>query len=1184
MILPFFEQAIRKLEVHPSFASVALELERRVRQAGAGAPGNQVTLAGLTDTAKVLLAALVGRALGRPVLFVTATNRRAEELAEPLRVFHQLLTGQEGDGVVLLPARDVSPYRDLPVHPEIAEARAVALWRLASGQAQMAITPVRAALGRLAEAESYARLARTLRRGDTLELDELAACLESAGYERREPVAMPGQYSVRGGIVDIFPPEGGVSLPLGQAARLEFFGDELEELRGFDPATQRSTGPLSEVTVIPLVEVLRTPGLMARLWELREGSAPAGPVREFPGWEFLLPQVESCGGTLLDLAPRSLMLFDEPEELRREAETFWAELEEGYQAVRHQNRAVTAPGELYLRWSAFETAVSGAPQLHLEQLPMEIADADQHILLSQPSRRFHGGVQAFTGELRDRLASGSQVLVIAANPGERERLAGLLTEYEVPFRYGAPGHSREDSLAAPGQFGGAAGGAVVLLQGHVPEGVIFPEAGLALYGNHDLFETTPAPRAPARAQSLAAVFASDISDLEPGDFVVHVDHGIGRFAGVQKLEQGGVTGEFLQIFYQDNDRLYVPLVRLDLVQRYRGVGGAAPKLDKLGGVIWRRTRGRAAKAVREMAGELVKLYAQRSALPGHAFPPDTPWQREFDDSFEWEETAGQSTAIQEVKKDMEQPRPMDRLLVGDVGFGKTEVAFRAAFKAVCGNKQIAVLAPTTVLAFQHYQNLRDRLAAFPVKVEMLSRFRTRAQQKRILEEVATGRVDVVVGTHRLLSKDVQFHDLGLLVIDEEQRFGVRAKERLKQLKASVDALTLTATPIPRTLHMAVVGLRDMSLIQTPPRGRLAIQTVVAKDDDALVKSALERELARGGQVYFVHDRVRDILEVAARVKRLVPEAKIGVAHGQMKESELERVMLGFIKNEFNVLVTTKIIENGLDIPLANTIIVDRADRFGMAELYQLRGRVGRSDRRAYAYLLVPETGTLSGTARKRLASLQEFSELGAGFRLAALDLELRGAGNLLGPQQHGHVNAVGFDLYTQMLEQAVKELKSGGKALPETWRQAGPGARVTLNLGVDLRIPEEYIEDERQRLRMYKKIASVGGAGEERAALEQELEDRYGPLPRAMEDLLAYSAIKAVAERLLVESIHHRQGLVTVRFHPRTPVQGVRLVEFVRSFPGAGFDPGGKLRFSLERGRGVRWLAELRKRLLALEA
>jgi transcription-repair coupling factor (superfamily II helicase) len=525
---------------------------------------------------------------------------------------------------------------------------------------------------------------------------------------------------------------------------------------------------------------------------------------------------------------------------------------------------------------------------------------------------------------------------------------------------------------------------------------------------------------------------------------------------------------------------------------------------------------------------------------------------------------------------MERAQPMDRLLVGDVGFGKTEVALRSAFKAVCDSKQVAVLAPTTVLAFQHYENFRRRLAAFPVRVEMLSRFRRPAEQKKVLAELEAGAVDIVIGTHRLLSRDVRFQDLGLLIVDEEQRFGVRHKERLKQLRARVDVLTLTATPIPRTLSMALTGLRDLSLIQSPPPGRLAIQTVVAPASDELIRSAVEQELAREGQVYFVHDRVQTIAEVAEKLRRLAPRARLAVAHGQMNERALEQVMLDFMAHRSDVLLTTKIIENGLDIPLCNTIIVDRADRFGLAELYQLRGRVGRSDRRAYAYLLVPPGEPLSETARRRLAALREFSELGAGFRLAALDLELRGAGNLLGPEQHGHVNAIGFDLYTQLLERAMAELR--GEAPPA----AAGAARVELRLGADIRIPTDYIEDERQRLRVYRRIASLGEDEGERRAVAFELEDRYGPLPRAVENLLQVAALKAAAERLRLESLEYRQGELRVRFHPETRVRPERLVGLVRSTPGARLDPAGVLHLPVERGREG-WLEDARKRLLALE-
>jgi len=1157
MIIPFVEQAIRPLEECESLQAVVRALEGRLRLATSAAK-SEVTLAGLTDTAKVLTASLVGRALARPVLLLTTSNRRAEALIEPLRFFNSVLTGRPESSAVLLPAHDVSPYRGLSLHPEIAEARAVALWKLATGEAEAVVAPVGAALGRLANPEVYAGLGRTLHPREPLELEEFVGYLASVGYERREPVEMAGQYSVRGGIVDVFPPE-------GQPVRLEFFGDTVEEMRAFDPATQRSTAPLVEASFLPLVETPRTPELIRRLWELREGQEAGGEVTPFPGWEFLLPLAESFGHTLPDLAPRAVVLLDEPQSLRAEADELWERLEEEHGRARAEGTVCAAPGELLLRWSAFEAALAARPRLHLEQLALEIGGADHFALSSQPTPRLQGAVRTFVDEVRQRLRRGGPVLVASATSGEMERMAEVLSEYGVAYRFASPTRQQPEVVERKSVLAGE-GHAAVLVRGALPEGVSFPGVPLTLFGNFDLFEAV-AP-ASGRPKSKAAAFAADIGELREGDYVVHVDHGIGQFGGIQQIAVDEVSEEFLLINYAEGDRLYVPLSRLDLVQKYRSLGSVSPRLDRLGGTAWQRTKGRAQRALREMAGELLRLYAARATVPGHAFNPDTPWQREFEEAFEWEETPDQMTAAEEVKQDLTRPQPMDRLLVGDVGFGKTEVALRAAFKVLCDSKQAAVLAPTTVLAFQHYENFRRRFGPFPVRVEMLSRFRSRAEQKQVLADLEAGKVDLVVGTHRLLSPDVRFHDLGLLVVDEEQRFGVRHKERLKQLRTHVDVLTLTATPIPRTLHMALTGLRDLSLIETPPRDRLAIQTVVAPKSDELVRTAIERELARDGQVYFVYDRVETIAEAAQWLHRLAPRARLAVAHGQMKERELERVMLGFIQHDYDVLVTTKIIENGLDIPLCNTILVERADRFGLAELYQLRGRVGRSNRRAYAYLLVPTGQPLSETARRRLAALKEFSDLGAGFRIAALDLEIRGAGNLLGQEQHGHVNAIGFDLYTQLLERAMAELKGEAPA---------PEARTALRLGADIRIPAGYIDNERQRLRIYKRIASLESVGERRA-LVAELEDRFGPLPQPVQNLLAYAALKTVAEGLLVESIERRQGEVILRFHPETRVRPERLVGFVRGTPGARLEPTGELRLPADRGRAD-WLEELRKRL-----
>src|SRR5215510_11821009 len=777
-------------------------------------------------------------------------------------------------------------------------------------------------------------------------------------------------------------------------------------------------------------------------------------------------------------------------------------------------------------------------------------------ILSQPSMRFHGSIPAMVEEVNKLTAEGRRVIFAAPNTGEMERLADIFTEYQVPFRLGSrtPALGSETYLEETAYFSGDLT-TTTIVRAPIPDGVVLPESHLVLFGARDLFdESEIVVKAPLRQKSKTAAFMSDFRDLAVGDFVVHVEHGIGMYQGLKELQQGENTGEFMVLEFSEAAKLYVPLTRLDLIQKYRSGEGVQPPLSRLGGTAWAKTKARVKKAMKDMADELLKLYAARKAAQGHTYPVDTQWQREFEDGFEFNETDDQLTATTDVKRDMESPMPMDRLLCGDVGYGKTEVAMRAAFKAVQDNKQVAVLAPTTVLVFQHYENFKRRFAAFPINVEMLSRFRSARQQKEIAERVEQGKVDIVIGTHRLLSKDVKFQDLGLVVVDEEQRFGVRHKERLKQLKKEVDVLTMSATPIPRTLHMSMVGLRDMSVIETPPKDRMAIQTVVAAFDEKLIKSALEHELERGGQAYFVHNRVESIYEIASKIQEMVPKARVLVGHGQMSEGELEKVMMAFVRHEADILVATTIIENGLDIPLCNTIIVNRADRHGLSELYQLRGRVGRSNRRAYAYLLVPAEQELTPVARRRLAALKEFSDLGAGFKIAALDLELRGAGNLLGGEQSGHIDAVGFEMYTSMLERTIRELK--GEEVVEK-------PSTQMNLGIDLRIPSEYIAEENQRLRMYKRAAGV----ENEAQLDdvrKELEDRYGPIPVPVRYLLAASALKLLSERVGVTNIDRKRDSITIKFTEQAAVDPERLARFVAQNRNAQFTPGGVLRFTVK--------------------
>ena len=712
----------------------------------------------------------------------------------------------------------------------------------------------------------------------------------------------------------------------------------------------------------------------------------------------------------------------------------------------------------------------------------------------------------------------------------------MLADYDV---FAVPVDRSDDSRTA----------AVLVAVGHLSRGFRLPDAGLQFWAETDVFEEER--KTHERRRSATRTFLSDFRDLKVGDLVVHVDHGIGMFVGLKRIELGMETQEFMELRYFGEDKLFVPVERLDLVQKF--TGAARPALDKLGGTTWEKAKTRVKKAMRDMAEELLKLYAARRAMPGHAFSPDSHWQQEFEDAFEWELTPDQKTAVTDIKADMESSTPMDRLLCGDVGYGKTEVAMRAAFKAAMDGKQVAVLAPTTVLTFQHMKTLKSRFAAFPVRTDLVSRFRTKAEQKQTLEDLAAGKVDIIVGTHRLLSKDVVFRDLGLLVVDEEQRFGVAHKERIKQLRKRVDVLTMTATPIPRTLNMSLAGIRDMSVIETPPRDRLSIQTNVMKFDQTVISRAIRTELERGGQVYFVHNRVESIYSLGDLITRLVPEAKLAVAHGQMGEEELERVMVDFVAHKYDVLLATTIIENGLDIPNANTMIVNRADRYGLAQLYQLRGRVGRSDRRAYAYLMIPPEETLSQIAKKRLAAIREFSDLGSGFRVAALDLEIRGAGNLLGGEQSGHIEAVGFDMYMKLLEQTIKELKG---------EEIESDVKANVNLRVDLRIDETYIPDMNQRLTVYRRMAAVR-TDEELRRIIDEVRDRYGSPPESVLNLAEYASIRLLADRLGLESVDREGQVVVLKFRQGTKLDPARVFNLVQQRGDLTLVPPGTLKLNL---------------------
>jgi transcription-repair coupling factor (superfamily II helicase) len=1150
MLLPFVRELFADVETLPAFARVASHLKE-----GTG----RIRVSGLTPAAKALMLVLFRRAAGRPLIFVVQDNRAVEEFLPVLRGFCELTAACDPESVVALPARDVLPFQNLSPHPELQEERATALWKIATGVASIVVSPVAATAIRLRSGDYYTDLARTIRRGESFDLDSLLAHLNTVGYTPTDVVEMPGQYAVRGGILDVYSPE--ADRPL----RIEFFGDEADSIRKFDPASQRSSNPVDEALLLPLTETPVNEHLLGAIHtrlsgkriegseEIVEAAVRAGGLNVFPGWEFYSP-VAGANSTIFDLIPRATVLLDEPYQLKEEFDRFWTRVAEAHERSGVGN--LVRPEDLYLPpddWWRKTATLPGADIEHLG-ITRGLNDASEVSFLTQPSPRFHGAVPAMLEEVKNLNADGKRVLLAVPNIGEVERLADVFTEYNVSFKLGSRTRGGESYADETSYFAGEVF-TTTLATAYIPDGVLLPEGNLAIFGSRDLFdESESVASRPQRSKSKVSAFLSDFRDLQVGDYVVHVEHGIGQYQGLKEINHGDGPAEFMLLEFAEGARLYVPLTRLDLVQKYRSSEGAKPVLSHLGTQSWSKTKARVRKAMKDMADELLKLYAERKTAVGHAFPPGNEWFREFEDAFEFNETEDQAQAIKDVMRDMESTQPMDRLLCGDVGYGKTEVAMRAAFKAIADNKQVAVLAPTTVLAFQHFETFKQRFAPFPVTIEMISRFRNAKQQKEILQKTEAGKIDVLIGTHRILSKDIKFSDLGLLIVDEEQRFGVRHKERIKQMRKQVDVLTMSATPIPRTLHMSLVGLRDMSVIETPPKDRMAIQTVVASWDEKLIQSAIEQELERGGQVYFVHNRVDTIWEIAAKIQALVPKARIIVGHGQMSEGELEKVMLKFMHHEADILVSTTIIENGLDIPLCNTILINRADRLGLSELYQLRGRVGRSNRRAYAYLMLPPEVELTPIARRRLAALKEFSDLGAGFKIAALDLELRGAGNMLGGEQSGHIEAIGFELYTQMLERAVREMK--GEAAPDE-------AETQLNLGLNIRIPADYVPEENQRLQMYKRVARVE-TEKQLADVSAELQDRYGPPPPAVRNLLDYASLKLLCMKVGVNAIERKRDNVTLKFQQNAAVDPEQLARFVAAQRGAQFTPDGMLKFILK--------------------
>ena len=1056
---------------------------------------------GATSASVLTLLTAIPSPASRPWIVITANDESAERFFNDLCFFHELM-GRPVDSLAWFPEWETLPYEATAPHVNLIAHRMTTLHRLRSHSLSILVTSVAAVMHRVVPRATFEQAIFRFESSGTFERDLLVTNLLRLGYRRVSVVEIPGEFSVRGGIVDIF------STAYSDPLRVEFLGDQVESIRLFDPSTQTSVRKLNDGWVLPAREFIRPVDFL-------DAASPIPPDAEWRS-----PSLYESMDTLLDyLDTFPFVALDQPESLKKSCETAWERIDDGY--LRHADRDASqpypSPERLFLNWSDLHNQLASWPMLALE--PLAPPDTTWNPVCSASIQNpasiglgVRGTAFSQTLSLLEGLRTEHRVVLVARSRGQVDRLLALLREHDLPADPWKP------SLWSARPAGKSP---FYVLHGDLSAGFLSRDLCLALLTEEELF--AKGARHKPQPKSKTATFLSSLEDLNVGDYVVHIQHGIAKYRGLKRLSVQDFESDFLTLEFAGGDTLYVPLDRLHQIQRYSGAESHVPRLDRLGGTSWAKTTARVKKDIEEMAQELIDLYANRELVKRNAYGATTTLYHEFEAAFEYEETPDQLKAIEDISRDMESTKPMDRLVCGDVGYGKTEVAMRAAFKAVEHDRQVAVLVPTTLLAHQHYDNFVERFAPFPMRVALLSRFQSAKDTKAILKDVAAGTVDVVIGTHRLLQKDVTFRQLGLVIIDEEQWFGVKHKERLKQLRTQVDVLTLTATPIPRTLQMGMASVRDLSIIDTPPAGRLAIKTEVIRSSDKAVRDAIIRELGRGGQVYFVHNRVETMERIGAWLHQLVPEARMVMAHGQMDAKPLEAVMLKFLRREADLLIASAIIQSGLDVPNANTIIVNRADLFGLAQLYQLRGRVGRGGEQAYAYFLIPDEGTLTGDAQKRLIAIQQFTELGSGFRIAAADLEIRGAGNLLGKQQSGHIAAIGLDLYMQMVEQAVQRLK--GHIVEEV-------PEPTLQLPVSAFIPEHYVVDPHHRLSLYKRLTACTQVGE-LALLHGEVQDRYGLAPEPVERLLEVMQLRVHAKRLHLGSIEVHGQSTTIVLAPK---------------------------------------------------
>ncbi len=1050
-----------------------------------------------------LVIAELARRSSSPLLIIVPTEQEAESLLGDLELFDT-----EGR---LFPWWGSMPYRPLPAAAPVFNRRSQVLARALTAPPPVVVCALRAALTPLPDAESFRRRLVTVRKGAAFDPAKLAQQLTDLGYSRVPRVSVRGEFALRGEVLDI-------ALE-GEAdgVRIVFDFDEIQQIKPFDIASQATSGSLHEVTIFPQREVVWDDAAIARLaaatGEYNEFRHPEQlidhlrEVRRIEGEELYYPLSAAKRSWLLDyLGHQTPVVLVDSERLVTSHESLQKEYL-GLFAKERAHREVPRPERILLDLSEIREAIQ--KRISFSLLPGTDGDAVIELPCDAP-RSFFGNIAFLKEELANLSAAGYHVHVYAGSGAQAQRLRHLFSELDLDV----------DEAGISGGFA-------------------LPERKLLVIEENEIFGRRK--RAPKSVKQVHTSAIDTFVELSPGDHVVHVNYGIGKFNGIKRIAAAGNERDYIHLEYAGEEFIYIPIEQVNLIQRYIGSSGQPPRLDKVGGKAWQNRKEKVRRNVEDLAERLVRLYSRRRRSRGYAFPPDTEWQTQFEAAFPYEETPDQIACIDDVKADMEKPEPMDRLICGDVGYGKTEIALRAAFKAVSAGRQVALLTPTTILTEQHYETFTERFEQFPVKIAMLSRFVPTKDQKRVLADLAGGQVDIVIGTHRVLQKDVRFRDLGLIVVDEEQRFGVKDKERLKELKTSVDSLTLTATPIPRTLHMALLKIRDMSILSTPPNNRLPIQTVIQEFNEELIAEAIRSEVARGGQIFFLHNRIETLDHTQRFIQQIVPEVLVESAHGQLAARELEEIMHRFVHGAFHVLVSTTIIENGIDIPNVNTIIIDRADMYGISQLYQLRGRVGRSDRLAYAYLLYPDKRVLSELAMKRLQIISDYTELGSGFKIALKDLEVRGAGNLLGREQSGDILSVGFDMYLKLLDSAVRKLDESAEPADE---------EVYLELEYSGYIPDSYISEPVEKMEVYKKIAAIA-AEDELESVAGELQDRFGPLPDELNSLLSLAEIRILCNRLHVASMRERRGVLEVEFGKVAKVSADRVVTLIQASGGS---------------------------------